>query len=94
VNIRVRAIGKINPPQINKSPVVGENAQPGYLEHRLVHLSGQQEEIPLYQGEMLSPGNKFSGPAIVVRKDTTIYLGEKEQVFVDPYQNLVITTEG
>jgi N-methylhydantoinase A len=91
VNIRVRAIGRIKPPQITRSPSVGNDPGSAYLEHRLVHLSEQQEEIPLYQGELLSPGNELSGPAIVVRKDTTIYLGEQDQVMVDPYHNLVVS---
>jgi N-methylhydantoinase A/oxoprolinase/acetone carboxylase beta subunit len=72
----------------------GDDSSPAYFEHRFVHLSEQQEKIPLYQGELLLPGNKLSGPAIVVRKDTTIILGEKENVFVDPYCNLVIAVEG
>ena len=94
VNIRTRAIGKITPPQITKSPLDGDDSSPAYFEHRFVHLSEQQEKVPLYQGELLMPGNKLSGPAIVVRKDTTIFLGEKENVFVDPYCNLVIAVEG
>jgi N-methylhydantoinase A len=90
VNIRVRAVGTINPPEITRSPLARADPEPAYLEHRLVHLAEKQEKIPLYQGELLFPGNKLSGPAIVFRKDTTIYLGESEQVVVDQYHNLII----
>jgi N-methylhydantoinase A len=91
VNIRLRAIGKIDPPSLPASPSGDENPKPAYLEDRQAFLKDELRPVPLYRGELLSPGNTLSGPAIIVRKDTTVYLSDKESVYVDRYGNLVIT---
>lgn len=93
VNVRLRAIGMISPPRLSKNSLTDENPSRAYLEERQVFLSNQNKNIPLYQGELLHPGNIISGPAIIVRKDTTIFLGEQEQAQVDVYNNLLITIE-
>jgi N-methylhydantoinase A len=48
------------------------------------------EEIPFFRGEALQPGNRITGPAIIVRADTTILLGKGDQGEVDVYLNLMI----
>ncbi|MGB5845416.1 MAG: hypothetical protein WBG94_13290, partial [Anaerolineales bacterium] len=58
---------------------------------RLVVVNNQQVEIPLFQGEHLSFGDHLIGPAIIVRKDTTVYLPRDASILVDRFQNLVIS---
>jgi N-methylhydantoinase A len=45
---------------------------------------------PFYQGERLKPGHTMSGPAIVVYKDTTVYLPLGDRAHVDEYFNLIM----
>lgn len=90
VNIRVRATGKISPPPLptySQSEIDPDSAQ---IDERLVHLSNGSAEIPLYKGESLMPGNQVFGPALVVRKDTTIFLDLHDNGVIDKYGNLVI----
>ncbi len=94
VNIRLRAIGKIDPPSIPASPTGADNPEQAYLEDREVFLTDKPVQVPLYQGELLSPGNSLSGPAIIVRVDTTVYLSDNESAFVDRFKNLIISIPG
>jgi len=94
VNIRLRAIGKIDPPSIPASPTGADNPEQAYLEDREVFLTDKPVQVPLYQGELLSPGNSLSGPAIIVRVDTTVYLSDNESAFVDRFNNLIISIPG
>ena len=90
VNLRVRAIGKIRAPEI---PYFEEGeSDPGaaYLTTKMVFMNHQKLEIPLFQGELLSPGNILAGPAIIVRKDTTIFLPRNSSASVDRFENVVI----
>lgn len=91
VNLRLRAVGITSPPEIPSLP--GENPDPvvAYLEDRLVYIQFQGVEVPLFRGELLSPGNLVEAPAVVVRQDTTIYLPLGSSARVDRYLNLVIS---
>jgi N-methylhydantoinase A len=91
VNLRVRAIGKIDPPSIISQPHGHVNPDQAYLEHREVIIIDQPEMVPLYQGESLTHGNSFIGPAIVARKDTTIFISKADTIVVDHIGNLIIT---
>jgi len=91
VNLRIRAIGKIQAPEI-ASFEEGE-CDPGaaFITPQLVSINNQQIELPLYQGELLIPGNLVVGPAIIVRKDTTIFLPGNSTAIVDRFENVVIS---
>jgi N-methylhydantoinase A len=91
VNLRVRGIGVVEPPQIAAHPPGSSDPSEARLETRPVVLkSGQKREIPFYRGESLRAGNVIPGPAVIVRDDTTILLGEGDTAEVDPYLNLQI----
>ena len=91
VNVRLRAIGLIEPPALPDYPIRDRNPVQAYLEDRQILTNDGMRNVPMYQGELLSPGNQMSGPAIIVRKDTTIYLSENKTIFVDRFSNLIIT---
>lgn len=91
VNVRVRAIGNVPPPLIPKYPVMDKEPTQAFIEKRLVHLNRGQAEVPLYQGELLNPGNGSAGPAVIVRKDTTVFLDEGDDWEVDQHNNLIIS---
>jgi N-methylhydantoinase A/oxoprolinase/acetone carboxylase beta subunit len=48
-------------------------------------------KIPFYRAELLKPGNIITGPAIVIRSDTTILVGFDDSGRIDPFGNLIIT---
>jgi N-methylhydantoinase A len=96
VNLRLRAVGQGRPPELPRLPQ--GDADPGLalMERRRVILASANAkagvaEVPLYQGETLQSGNQIDGPALVVRADTTIWIGVGDHAGVDSFGNLLIT---
>lgn len=92
VNIRLRAIGEISPPTIRAAPQEGKNPASAFLTERIVHTGDGARTCPFYEGEKLLPGNQISGPVIITRRDTTIFLKTDDRAFVDSYMNIIIDT--
>ena len=90
VNVRVRATGMVTPPEISPQPLSQNDTSPALMDNHLVTFSGGPREVPFYRGETLSPGSQIKGPAVVVRRDTTILLGPGDEGQIDPFKNLVI----
>jgi len=94
VNLRVRGTGLVASPKITAQPLQGTDPTAALIEHRFVVLAAnQKEEIPFFQGEKLQPGNLVPGPAVVVRNDTTILIGSRDQARIDCFANLWIEIE-
>jgi N-methylhydantoinase A len=89
VNLRVRAIGKIDPPSISPSPPGEVSPDHAFIENREIILDDEPELVPLYRGELLAHGNSFAGPAIIARKDTTVLLSKTDSLVVDHFGNLI-----
>lgn len=51
------------------------------------------EDVKVYRGERLAPGNRLEGPAILELYGTTVPLFPQQQLSVDEYLNLIITFE-
>jgi N-methylhydantoinase A len=91
VNGRVRAVGVIAAPVLPVYPDQGADARQAFLRTAPVYLAeSEPAATPFYAGELLQPGNRISGPAVIVRADTTILLWPKDQVEVDSHLNLVL----
>ena len=92
VNLRLRAVGAV-PGLPSQEPAVleGESA-PGMVDRRevVVGEGGPVPDVPLYSSERLFPGQTFRGPAIVVRRDTTIYVDPEGEAEVDALCNLLV----
>lgn len=91
VTARLRAVGKVVHPNLVPSPLSNPDPESARIGDQLVHLQEGQRSVPCYSGEALKPGNRFSGPALVVRPDTTILIGPQDRAQIDPYRNLIIT---
>ncbi|HEY44095.1 MAG TPA: hydantoinase/oxoprolinase family protein [Anaerolineae bacterium] len=91
VNVRLRAIGSVPSPSFPRAPLGSDDAEEASLGRRpFVQMDGAMSPRPFYQGERLKPGHTFRGPAIVVYKDTTVYLPMGDRARVDEYFNLII----
>ncbi len=90
VNLRLRAVGQTEPPSLSASEYSGSDPSPALLTTRCVVFSIGNLATSFYRGELLQPGNQLTGPAVVVRSDTTILLGPTDSAEVDGYGNLII----
>jgi N-methylhydantoinase A len=90
VNLRLRAVGETTPPPLAPQPLSRPASTAALLDKRDVFYTDGRLVTPFYRAESLRPGNRLSGPAVVVRADTTILLGPADQAEVDVYSNLII----
>lgn len=90
VNVRLRALGKVQSPALRPRPLAGPDPSAALLAQRPVWLAGKVQQVAHYLGESLQPGNRLPGPALVLRRDTTILVGEGDMAQVDGYGNLLI----
>ena len=90
VNLRLRAIGRVEPPTLAAAQPGETDPAPALIEHRPVIFPTGALRLPLYRGERLNAGNQIPGPALVVRADTTVLIGPNDHAHVDPYGNLLI----
>jgi N-methylhydantoinase A len=90
VNLRVRMIAKSEridfPP---KAPRSMESAG-AMIERKPVMFDGAWVDTPVFQRDLLLPGNRFGGPAIVHEYSATTVVPPGCRVKVDDYSNLVI----
>ncbi len=91
VNVRVRAVGLVTSPSLPESGLGDIDPAHALLEHRpMVLSSGQLLEVPFYEGVKLQPGCVIPGPAVIVQKDTTVYMPDSIVCSMDKYFNLVV----
>jgi N-methylhydantoinase A len=90
VNLRLKAIGGVPSPEITPQPSGGSDPSDALIGTREVILAAGETKTPLTDGERLKAGNRITGPALVIRPDTTILIDSRDLAEVDPYLNLVI----
>ena len=90
VNIRVRAVGKAHQLPIQQHPISSPDPSQALLGNRQVHFPSGSVNVPLYYAELLLPVNRITGPARIVRADTTIVALPGDHIEIDPFLNLII----
>ena len=90
VNIRVRAVGYTHRPPLRAVEAGSPDPAAALWCNRPVVLSSGVKGVAHYRGNLLTPGHRLSGPAIIVQDDTTVYLGPTDMAVVDGYRNLLI----
>jgi N-methylhydantoinase A len=90
VNLRLQAIGRTLPPPLPSHALGDSDPSEALLETRQVFFDDGPRRTPLYRAEALKPGNRLEGPAVVVRRDTTILICPDDSALVDAFENLVI----
>ncbi len=91
VDVRVDAVGRTPKPALQPRPDEGPDPAPALKGRRTAYFeSGEMPDVPVYQGELLRPGNRLGGPAIVEYRGTTAVVHGGQTAWVDAFSNLVI----
>ena len=90
VNVRVRAIGETEKPQLAEHELQGADASGATLGQCAIVFDGAAKESLLIDRAKLLPGNEFSGPALVVEYSTTTVVPPDFQCRVDAGGNLIL----
>lgn len=91
VNLRVRAVGQVQPPPLPRRALAPHAPLPILDRRPLVLADGAICSAPLAAGDLLQPGQHLQGPALVLYPDTTLFLGPGDRARVDEWGNLLIT---
>ena len=90
--VAVAEVGRLTPAPL---PVTGGRVEDARKEVRVVdYAASGVHDASIYDGELLGPGQRFAGPAIVETKGSTTVVHPGNTVDVDDYGNLVISIGG
>lgn len=92
VNIRVRGTGRHPLVEMPRLELQGpEPSIESIMQERRVFLEGTEQPARFYLRERLKPGNRISGPAIILEYSATTLIPSGFEAAVDEWLNLVVT---
>ena len=90
VNVRVRAVAASSPIELPVAELEGPDAAAAILGEQPMFTGGRSQAATLVDRDLLRPGNRFDGPALVVEYSTTTVVPEGVSCRVDQRFNLVL----
>ncbi len=90
VNVRLRAVGRTDKPQMPEHELQGEDASAAVIGDWSMTFDGAEVAARLVDREKLHAGNMFLGPALVVEYSTTTVVPPDYECRVDRGENLVL----
>jgi N-methylhydantoinase A len=90
--VAVAEVGKLAPAPLPAADLTLAAARKGT--RAVDYTTEGLHQADIYTGELLGPGMKFTGPAVVETKGSTIVIHPGNEVTIDPYGNLIIEIAG
>ncbi len=92
INVRVRSIGRTDKPALPRVETGGEDVSAAVKSHRRAYVPerGEFAEVPVLDGHQLVAGNRFAGPALVERIDTTVFVSDGYDAEVDCHGSILL----
>ncbi|HKD76716.1 MAG TPA: hydantoinase/oxoprolinase family protein, partial [Ktedonobacterales bacterium] len=87
VTLRVQAVGTTEKPASDAEPCVDHVAQPASTYRP--PFGDTSETIAVFERDALTPGARFSGPALIVQLDCTTFVPVGWDCVVDGYRNII-----
>ena len=97
INVRLRSIGRTAKPTLPRLEAGGEAPPEGALKGRrqaFVPEAEAVQAVPVYDGAALLAGNVLAGPALIERRDTTIFVSAGFTARVDEHGTCLLTAGG
>ncbi len=91
VQLRVKATGRTDKPQLTQQHTAPEPHTPTPIETRQTIFAGQPLATPIYHQDQLPPGTTSQGPAILLTGQSTNIIPPHWQWHIDPAGTLVAT---
>ena len=92
INVRVRSIGRTDKPALPRVETGGEDVSAAVKSHRRAYVPerGEFAEVLVLDGHQLVAGNRFAGPALVERIDTTVFVSDGYDAEVDGHGSILL----
>jgi N-methylhydantoinase A len=92
VSLRLISLGLVPQAKLSPGKVTGRKIEDTKLGERKVYFGKEHGVLAtqVYNRDLLEPGHKISGPAIVEQLDTTTVIQPEQEATVDGYRNIII----
>jgi len=91
INLRVEALKVVEKPELRPEREGPENPSAARTSAREVYLKkGEPMLANVYQYDLLAPGHRMVGPALIERRDTTIFVPPGYTAKMDGFRNIKI----
>jgi N-methylhydantoinase A len=90
-NLRVIGKGTLQGVELTAEAVGSEDASPAQLTTEPVYFGDAYHDTPVYDRTQLRPGNRFSGPAVVIEDDATVVVQPDHVAEIDQFGCIEIT---
>lgn len=90
VNIRIKAVGVTKKMRLKKYPFKESQSEKALMRTQNIYSGGRKYLAHVFNRALLTPGDRISGPALVVDYDSTTFLPPSYALKVDGYLNLII----
>jgi N-methylhydantoinase A len=92
VSLRLISYGLVPQAKLSPSKATGRKLSQAKTGERKVYFGKQHGMLncQIYTRDLLEPGHRISGPAIVEQLDTTTVIHPEQEAMVDDYRNLIV----
>ena len=90
VNVRVRMVATSDEITLPRESFAGPDCTQAILKQKRVMFDSEWLDAPVFRRDLLSPGNRLEGPAIVHEYSATTAMPPDCKAEVDEYSNMVI----
>jgi N-methylhydantoinase A len=92
MNLRITAVGAVDKTGLSEKPAGTADASRALKGKRKAHFEelGGMAEVPVYSRDLLAPGARIAGPAIIEERITTIVVHPNWDARVDGFENVIM----
>jgi N-methylhydantoinase A len=92
INIRLRALGKTENPKFLSDTNTETSLESALKDKRKVYIpeSNELKDVNVYDGEVSLSGNIITGPAVIEKINTSIFISESYNCQIDKYGSFII----
>jgi N-methylhydantoinase A len=96
ITFRLRAVGKIQSPNIKRYPKIGPDSTGAVKAQRNAYFDEARDFLAadIYDFGLLKPGMEIKGPGIIESPVTTIVVGPDDRAMMDEYRNIKLFIQG
>jgi N-methylhydantoinase A len=92
MSLRITAIGAVDKTGLSPHPLGGQDASKARKGTRKLYFQDSAGciEVPVFNRDLLTPGNRIPGPAVIEERITTIVVHPGWDAQVDAFENVVM----
>ncbi|MGH7768019.1 MAG: hydantoinase/oxoprolinase family protein [Candidatus Binatia bacterium] len=92
VSLRLVSLGMVSQAKLSPAPATGRKVEAARTGERKIFFGKEHGllDCAIYRRDLLEPGHKIAGPAVIEQLDTTTVIHPEQQATVDDYRNLIV----